>query len=58
MEIEEMRKHAERLIRASMDNFEYSDVYEDCDLEDMDGTVWEPILDLMYAADVRITWKE
>ena len=57
MDEDEVREHAERLIYVHNDSYEFSNVYEDEDLEDASEEDWRRIFHKMHEAKIEITWE-
>lgn len=55
---EEVNGHAKRLIELHNDEYEFSLVYEDEELEDLGQREWERIFEAMYEAKVEVTFDE
>lgn len=53
---EEVQAHAKRLIELHNDAYEFSQVYEDEELEDFDQEDWEAVLKKMYEAKVEVSF--
>lgn len=53
---EEVNEHAKRLIELHNDEYEFSLVYEDEELEDLNEIEWERIFGAMYKAKVEVTF--
>ena len=50
--------HAERIIESLNQFYEFSDVYEDEELEEATEEDWRQIYDLMIGAKVTVTWAD
>lgn len=58
---EEAREWARKLIERRNEEFDYSDVYEDEDVNEAfpdDADAWETIYDQMYEANITVTWED
>ncbi|WP_185751134.1 hypothetical protein [Arthrobacter sp. 31Y] len=55
---EELKAHAERLLQELVRDVEYSNVYDDWDLQDAAEEDWLAIHDLMATASARFTWPD
>lgn len=55
---EEVNEHAKRLIELHNNEYEFSLVYEDEELEDLGQREWERIFEAMYEANVEVTFDD
>ncbi len=53
---EEVKEYAKRVIEIHNEDYDFSLVYEDEELEDLGQREWERIFEAMYEAKVEVTF--